>query len=82
MRKNPKSNSDLSSLPRLEREQQLDYVPIDLNINKITIDPHLSVDNISTDFNVSEINKQSTGYYKKYLKYKQKYLELKNQINQ
>jgi len=40
------------------------------------------VEKISTDFNVSEINKQSTGYYKKYLKYKQKYLELKNQINQ
>ncbi len=40
------------------------------------------IDNISTDFNVSEINKPSTGYYKKYLKYKQKYLELKKQINQ
>ncbi len=40
MRRNPKQ--DLSSLPRLEREQQLDYVPIDLNINNLTIDPHLS----------------------------------------
>lgn len=52
MRRNPNISNlsllpkqDLSLLPRLERERHLNYVPIDLNSNKITIDSHLSVDN-------------------------------------
>jgi hypothetical protein len=36
---------DFSSLPRLERERDLEYIDISFNINKITIEPHLSVDN-------------------------------------
>jgi len=52
MRRNPNISNlsllpkqDLSLLSRLEKERHLNYVPIDLNSNKITIDSYLSVDN-------------------------------------